>query len=60
MCLLTNGNADKSNEIGEDVGPDGFSTSAAPALGKDMYQGEDLVLAHTLHGGKKGGVSTYT
>ena len=54
-CVLTNGNAEKSNDIGEDVGPDGFGTRAPPALGKDMYQGEDLILAHTLGGGRKGG-----
>ena len=55
MCLLTNGNAAKSNDIGENVGPEGFATRAAPALGKDMYQGEDLILAHTLGGGRNGG-----
>ena len=45
---ITYGNAGKSNNIGKDVGPDGFGARPAAAFGKEVDEGEDPVLTNTL------------
>ena len=45
---ITYGNAGNSNNIGKDVGPDGFGAGSAAAFGKEVDEGEDLVLTNTL------------
>ena len=45
---ITYGNAGNSNNIGKDVGPDGFGARPAAAFGKEVDEGEDLVLTNTL------------
>lgn len=45
---ITYGNAAKCNNVGKDVGSEGFSARPATPLGKEVDEGEDLVLTNTL------------